>query len=321
MNRRGFIALLGGAAAWPLAGLAQEAGRVRRIGFLRVGEPPAAFIAGFRRGLREVGLVEYRDFIIEFALPQNTAQVPDAAAELVRRRVDILVASGTPSVLPARDAAGQIPVVFVATFDPVATGLVASLARPGGNITGMTSISGDVIAKRLQLVTELIPNPARIAILVRETSPTAAQYVRESQAAAQSMGIALTIKNARDATDLETMFLAVNGVSVLLVADDAEFTAQRFELARLGLKHRLPTVSGLKEMVQAGGLMAYGGSFAELYRRAASHVHKILQGTSPAELPVEQAIKFDLAINLNTAKALGLDIPPTLLARADEVIE
>jgi putative ABC transport system substrate-binding protein len=169
----------------------------------------------------------------------------------------------------------------------------------------------------LQLVTELIPNPARIAILVRETSPTAAQYVRESRAAAQSMGIALTIKNARDATDLDTMFLAVNGVSVLLVADDAEFTAQRFELARLRLKHRLPTVSGLKEMVQAGGLMAYGGSFAELYRRAASHVHKILQGTSPAELPVEQAIKFDLAINLNTAKALGLDIPPTLLARAD----
>jgi putative ABC transport system substrate-binding protein len=321
-SRREFITLLGGAAvAWPLTGLAQEAGRVRRIGFLRVGEPPAAFIDGFRRGLREVGLVEDRDFIIEFALPQNTAQVPDAAAELVRRRVDILVASGTPSVLPARDAAGQIPVVFVATFDPVATGLVASLARPGGNITGMTSISGDVIAKRLQLVTELIPNPARIAILVRETSPTAAQYVRESRAAAQSMGIALTIKNARDATDLDTMFLAVNGVSVLLVADDAEFTAQRFELARLRLKHRLPTVSGLKEMVQAGGLMAYGGSFAELYRRAASHVHKILQGTSPAELPVEQAIKFDLAINLNTAKALGLTVPLTLLARADEVIE
>ena len=171
MRRREFIALLGGAAAWPLAGLAQEAGRVRRIGFLRVGEPPAAFIDGFRRGLREVGLVEDRDFIIEFALPQNTAQVPDAAAELVRRRVDILVASGTPSVLPARDAAGQIPVVFVATFDPVATGLVASLARPGGNITGMTSISGDVIAKRLQLVTELIPNAARIAILVAKPAP------------------------------------------------------------------------------------------------------------------------------------------------------
>ena len=179
LKRREFIALLGGgaAAAWPIAGLAQEPTRVRRIGFLRVGEPPAAFIDGFRRGLREVGLVEGRDFVIEFALPQSTAQVPGAAAELVRRGVDILLASGTPSVLPARDAAGQIPVVFVATFDPVATGLVASLARPGGNITGMTSISGEVIAKRLQLVTELIPNVARIAILVRETSPTAARIL------------------------------------------------------------------------------------------------------------------------------------------------
>src|SRR5262249_10441333 len=222
VRRREFITLLGGAAVvWPLAGLAQEASKVRRIGFLRVGEPPAAFIDGFRRGLREVGLVEGRDFVIEFALPQSAAQVPSAAAELVRRRVDILLASGTPSVLPARDAASQIPVVFVATFDPVATGLVASLARPGGNITGLASSSGDVIAKRLQLVTELIPNPARIAIAVRETSPTAAQYVRESQAAARSMGIVLQIENARDASDLDAMFLAANGASVLLVADDA----------------------------------------------------------------------------------------------------
>jgi putative ABC transport system substrate-binding protein len=211
--------------------------------------------------------------------------------------------------------------VFVATFDPVATGLVASLARPGGNITGMTSISGEVIAQRMQLVTELIPNAARIAILVRQASPTTAQYVRESRAAAQGMGIALQIENAGDVNDLDAMFLAVNGASVLLVADDAEFTARRAELAQLGIKHRLPTVSGLKEMVEAGGLMAYGGSFAELYRRAASHVHKILQGMSPADLPVEQATKFELVLNLKTAKVLGLEVPPSLLARADEVIE
>src|SRR5215510_9170975 len=202
--RREFITLLGGAAAaWPLAARAQEPGKVKRIGFLRVGPPPASFIDGFRRGLRELGFVEGQHFAIEYSLAQSAAEMPAAAAELVRRRVDIIVASGTPSVLPARDAAGQIPVVFVGTFDPVATGLIASLARPGGNITGMTSISGDVIAKRLQLVTELIPNAARIAILVREASPTAAQYVRESQAAARGMGIALQIENARDANDLD----------------------------------------------------------------------------------------------------------------------
>jgi putative ABC transport system substrate-binding protein len=235
--------------------------------------------------------------------------------------VDILLASGTPSVLPARDAAVQIPVVFVATFDPVATGLVASLARPGGNITGLTSISGDVIAKRLQLVTELIPRPTRIAVLVRQSSPTAAQYVRESQAAAQNMGIALQIENARDANHLDAVFAAVKEANVLLVADDAEFTARRTELAHLAIKHRLATISGLKEMVEAGGLMAYGGSFAELYRRAASHVRKILQGMNPAEIPVEQPIKFELIINLMTAKAIGVTVPPTLLARADEVIE
>jgi putative ABC transport system substrate-binding protein len=227
---------------------------------LRVGEPPAAFIGGFRQTGRGPRL---RDRIRHLAERDAGAY---CSGRVGPRRVDILLASGTPSVLPARDAAGQIPVVFVATFDPVATGLVASLARPGGTTTGMTSISGDVIAKRLQLVTELIPNAAKIAILVRGASPTAAQYVRESQSAAWSMGIALQIENARDVTDLDAMFLAVSGASVLLVADDAEFTARRAELAQLGIKHRLPTVSGLKEMVEAGCLMAYGGSFAELYR-------------------------------------------------------
>ena len=172
MQRREFITLLGGAVvAWPIAARAEEAEKARRIGFLRVGSPPAAFIGGFRQGMREQGLVENQHFIIEYGLAQSAAQVPDAAAELVRRKVDIIVASGTPSVLPARNAAGQTPVVFVATLDPVATGLVASLASPGRNITGMTSISGDIIAKRLQLTKELLPNLTRIAILVREFEP------------------------------------------------------------------------------------------------------------------------------------------------------
>ena len=189
MRRREFIILLGcPLMARPIAALAQDIGKVRRIGLLRVGPPPAAFIDGFRRGLREQGLVEGQHFVIEYSLAPSATQVPDAAAQLVRRKVDIILASGTPSVFPARDAAGQIPVVFVATLDPVATGLVASLAKPGRNITGMTSISGDLIAKRLQLTRELLPNLTKIAVLVRQSSPTAAQYLEESRTAARSSG-------------------------------------------------------------------------------------------------------------------------------------
>ena len=321
MKRREFITLLGGAVvAWPRAGLAQEAGKVRRIGFLRVGEPPAAFIDGFRRGLREVGLVEGRDFVIEFALPQNTAQVPR------RDRTG-------PSPRGHSPGFGNTVGVAGAGRRGPNPGRVRGDLRSGGDRTcreprpaGRQHHRHDQHQRRCDSETiaagdRAHPEPARIAILVRETSPTAGQYLRESQAAARSMGISLQIENVRDVNDLDAMFLAVNGVSVLLVADDAEFTARRAELARLGLKHRLPTVSGLKEMVEAGGLMAYGGSFAELYRRAASHVHKILQGTSPADLPVEQPTKFELVMNLKTAKALGLEVPPSLLARADEVIE
>ena len=224
-------------------------------------------------------------------------------------------------MLPARDVAGQIPVVFVATLDPVATGLVASLARPGRNVTGMTSMSGDVIAKRLQLIRELLPNLTRIAILVRESSPTAAQYVHESQAAARNLGIELQTLIERNPNDFDDIFTAVLGANALVVADDAEFTAYRIQIAERALRIQLPTVSGLREMVEAGGLMAYGASFRELYRRAASHVQKILLGVSPSDLPVEQPIRFEFVLNIKTAKMLGLSIPQSLLARADEVIE
>src|SRR5438094_5093730 len=191
MQRREFITLLGGAAAWPVASLAQEVTKIRRIGFLRVGQPPPAFIENLRQGLRDLGLVEGQHFVFDYALAQSAAQMPSAASELVRRGIDLVVASGTPSVMPARDAADQTPVVFVATLDPVATGLVANLAKPGRNITGLTSISGDLIAKRLQMVTELLPGAGRIAVLVRDTSPTTNQYVEESRAAAKNLGIEL----------------------------------------------------------------------------------------------------------------------------------
>ncbi len=322
MRRREFIAAIGGmAVVWPSATRAQRPERMWRIGFLRVGPPPAAFINGFRQGLREQGLVEGQHFVIEYGLAQSASLIPDAAAELVGRKVDILVASGTPSAVPAKNAAGQTPVVFVATVDPVAAGLVDSLARPGHNITGTTSISGDLIAKRLQLIKELLPKLTTVAILVREFSPTAAQYVRESRMAALNLGIELQILAERDPKDIEGMFVAMRRTGALVVADDAEFTAQRVEIAELALRHQLPTISGLREMVEAGGLMAYGASFGELYRRAASQVSKILQGVNPANLPVEQPIKFELIVNLKSAKALGLQVPAALLGQADEVIE
>jgi len=320
MRRREFIISLA-MMATPLAALAQEPGKIRRIGFLRVGPPPPAFIESFRQGLRELGYLEGQHFIIEYGLAESVPQIPDAAAELVRRRVDIIVASGTPSVLPARDAASEIPVVFVATIDPVAAGLVASLARPDHNITGMTSISTDVIAKRLQMVRELLPKLTKVVLLVREPSPDTAQYVKESETAARNLGIELQVEIERDPKDLEGVFVAARGASALLVADDAEFTAHRALIAALALKNQLPIISGLRELAEAGGLMSYGPSFDELYRRAASHVYKILQGGSIADLPIEQPVKFDFVLNMRTAKALGLTIPPSLLALADEVIE
>jgi len=320
MRRRDFISALS-VTAWSLVAHAQPLKQMHRIGFLRVGPPPASFIDGFRQGLRELGYVEGQHYVIEYSLAQSAAHVPEAAAELVRRKVDIIVASGTPSVLPARDAAGQTPVVFVAAVDPVAAGLVASLARPGGNITGMTTISTDVIAKRLQMVRELIPKLTKVALLVRESSPDTAQYVKGSETAARNFGIELQVEIERDPKDLEGIFVAARGASALVVADDAEFTARRDQIAELALKNQLPIVCGLRELAEAGGLMAYGPSLDELYRRAANHVYKILQGANIADLPIEQPVKFDFVLNMRTAKALGLTIPASLLALADEVIE
>ena len=321
MKRREFITVLVSAAAWSLTADAQPLKQMHHIGFLRVGPPPASFIDGFRQGLREQGYIEGQHYVIEYSLAQSAAQIPEAAAELVRRKVDIIVASGTPSVLPARDAAGPTPVVFVAAIDPVAAGLVASLAQPVGNITGMTTISADVTAKRLQMVRQLLPKLTKIALLIRESSPDTAQYVKESETATRNLGIELQIEIERDPKDLEGVFVAVRGANALVVADDAEFTAHRAQIAELALKNQLPTVFGLREQAEAGGLMAYGPSFEELYRRAASHVYKILQGAKIADLPIEQPVKFEFVLNMRTAKALDLTIPPSLLALADEVIE
>jgi len=321
VRRRELIALLGGAAAWPLAAYGQKAGRIYRIGFLRVGPPPPTYIGGFREGLRERDLVEGEHFVIDFALAPSATQISEAAAELVRRMPDIIVAAGTPSVFPARDAAGGIPVVFVSTFDPVAAGLVTSLARPAGNVTGTTTISGDLVAKRLQLTKELLPSLAKVAILVRDSSPTTPQYLHESKEAARDLDLELQVLTEHHPNDLEKLFAAARGADALVVGDDTEFTTHRVRIAQLAINNKLPNVHGLREMVDAGGLVSYGASFHDLYRRAAIQVDKILHGAKPGDLPIEQPVKFELVLNTRTAKAIGLTIPPSLLARADEVIE
>jgi putative ABC transport system substrate-binding protein len=322
ISRRAFLATVtGGLLVAPRAAAAQQVGKVPRIGMLRFGPPPPSFIEPFRQGLRELGYVEGQSLIIEYGLARSVAQLPEVAAELVRLKVDVLVASGTPSVLPARNATRTIPVVFVAAIDPVATGVVASLARPGGNVTGVSAVHADLTAKRLQLLKEVLPKLLRIVFLVRAASPATAQYVKEAELAARTLGIQLQILTVRDPDDFEGAFSAAHGASALLQVDDAMLTAHRTRLADLALKNRLPTISGLSETVEAGGLMSYGPHYGDLYRRAATQVHKISRGAKPADLPVEQPTRFELVINLKTAKALGLTIPQPILARADQVIE
>jgi putative ABC transport system substrate-binding protein len=269
--------------------------------------------------LREQKLIEGQNVVIAWGLAESVAQLPDALAELVRLKVDVLVASGTSSVLLTR--AGAIPVVFVAAVDPVAMGLVASLARPGGMITGITAVAEELNGKRLQLLQQLIPNFSNAALLVRAGSPATAEHTKQAERAAQALGVRLRVVAARDYGELENAVSAAQNAQALIVADDTVFTTQRIRIAELALKNRLPTMYGHRDMVQAGGLMTYGPDYGDLYRRAAEQVQKILQGTKPSDLPVEQPTKFELVINLKTAKALGLSLPPMLLAQAQEVIE
>jgi putative tryptophan/tyrosine transport system substrate-binding protein len=307
MKRRDFLVFLGSSlVANPMAATGQKV-TPSRIGFLRVGPPPPTYIGGFREGLQEQGLVEGRDFVIEYALAQSAAQIPETAVQLARTQPDIIVAAGTPSVFPARDAAGRIPVVFVATFDPVETGLVPSLARP--------------VAKRMELIKEFFPAFTKVAILVRESSPTAPHYIQQSRFAAEKLGVELQVLTERQPADLEKLLVAARASDALVVGDDTEFTTLRTKIAELAISNKVPTIHGLREMVDAGGLIAYGASFHDLYRRAASQVKKILQGVKPGDLPIEQPAKFEFVVNVRTARALGLKLSPMLLARADEVIE
>lgn len=318
MRRREFISLLGGAVAWPTVARAQQP---HRVGFLRAGEPPQSFVEGFRRGLREQGLIEGQNTIIEWGLAPSVVELPNALAELIRLKVNVLLASGTASVLLTRNSAGTIPVVFVAAVDPVAWGLVPGLARPAGTITGITTVAEELNGKRLQLLQDLIPKLSTVAFLVRADSPATAEHTKLAERASRTLGLQLNVIGARDESDLEKAFDAVQGAGALLVADDSVFTAHRTMIAELALKNKLPTMYGHRDMVLAGGLMTYGPDYGDLYRHAAEHVSKILKGAKPSDLPVEQPTKFEFIFNMRTAKALGLTIPPLLQALAVEVIE
>ena len=326
MRRRKFITLLGGAAAaWPLAARAQQPGKLPRIGFLGFGlaSADADRIEALRTGLRELGYVEGQNIVIEFRWTERIDQLPELAAELVRMNVDLIFAPSSTQVEAARQATKTIPIVFANHADPVGVGHVASLAHPGGNITGLSVLLTDLVAKQLEILKEAVPQATQIGVLFSPTAPSHRPALQALETAGQTLGVQLHLIPVRTAEDFDGAFAMMTrervGGSLVVVAPI--FFSHRTRVAEHALEHRLPGMFGGKESVEAGGLMSYYSNLNDMARRAAVYIDKILKGVKPADLPVEQASKYELIINLKTARALGLAISPTLLARADEVIE
>ena len=327
MDRRRFISgVTLSLLAAPLAAQAQQAGKVYRVGFL--GNSTAALEANlvgpFREGLRDLGYVEGRNILIEYRWAEGQYErFPTLIAELIALKVDVIVTAGTPASLAVKKAATSIPLVMVAVGDPIGTGLVASLARPGGNITGLTSIAAELEGKRLELLSEVIPKLSYIAVLWNPASPFSVVAEKEVQAAAQVLRIKVQSLGVRAAEELENAFAAIirERPGALLVLADRLFLHNRARIVDFEAKHRLPGVYAYPELVEAGGLMSFGPSYPGMHRRAAYYVDKILKGAKPADLPVEQPATFNLVINLKAAKALGLTIPQSVLLRATEVIQ
>jgi ABC-type uncharacterized transport system substrate-binding protein len=325
LKRREFIALLGGAAVvWPLTARAQQLAKLPTIGFL--GATTASFqsqhIAAFVRRLRELGWIEGHTVAIEYrwaeGRPERFAEI---ATEFVRLKVDVIVTLGG-AVLAAKQATSVIPIVFASAGDPVGGGLVASLARPGGNVTGLSIQAPDLAGKRLELLREIFPDVRRLAIIGNVEYAATVLEMGEAQAAARTLGLEVVRSEIRRAEDIAPVFEALKGgADALYVVGDLLVNTNRARIRTLAMGARLPAIYNAKEHVEAGGLMSYGPNYPDLYRRAAEYVDKILRGAKPGDIPVEQPTKFDLVINLTTAKALGLTVPPLLLARADEVIE
>ncbi len=324
MDRRAFIlATTGGLLAAPLAE-GQQLGRVPRIGVLAPGSPPLEHFDAFRKGLRELGYAEGQTIILESRWDEgNTARHASMVADLIRLKVDIIVAGTTPTALAARKATRTIPIVMAAIADPVGAGLVTSLARPGGNITGMSLISAELSGKRIGILKEAMPSISRIAVLWNPMNPNTVGLLHDTKGASQSLGIQVQVLEVRNGAEIDAAFQSAlkGGAQALVTVQDALFTLQRARIAELARKRRIPTMSGESGFAAAGGIMNYGPNIADPWRHAATFVDKILKGAKPGDLPVEQPEKFELVINLKTAKALGLTIPPSLLARADQVIE
>ena len=299
-----------------------QAGKVYRIGFLRAGQPPESYLDGLQQGLRERGYIYGQNVVVEIrATDGSVDQLPQLAEELVRLKVDVILASAAPAAMAVRRATASVPIVFVGVVDPVGLGLVPSLGRPGGNITGLTTTSADLAGKRLELLRAAVPNLRRVSVLWHPANPTNPIQLKGAQAAARALGVQLESVSIQGPNDFDSVGKAVRGADGLLFLESPLFTTHRARLAELAARSRLPAIYGQREYVEVGGLMSYGTDFQDLYRRAASSVDKILRGAKPANLPVEQPTKFDFVMNLRTARALGLTIPSSLLVRADQVIE
>jgi ABC-type uncharacterized transport system substrate-binding protein len=327
MKRREFITLLGGAAAaWPLAARAQQPA-MPVVGFLDPRSPDAISerLRGFRQGLKETGYVEGENVAIVYRFAENqTDRLPELAADLVRRQVAVIATAGEHVALVAKAATTTVPIVFIASQDPVKLGFVVSLSRPGGNMTGVNFFSTELVAKRLELLRALVPAVTRIAVIVNPSNPaTGESTVEDAHAAARAMDLQIQVHNAETRQDIDAVFAAFvrERPDALLVASDTFFSSRRVQLVNLATRHGIPTAFPNREHTEIGGLMSYGSSIVDAWRQAGIHTGRILKGDRPADLPVVQASKFELVINHQTARMLGLTVPTSLLATADEVIE
>jgi putative tryptophan/tyrosine transport system substrate-binding protein len=325
IGRRKFLATLGGAAAgWPLAARAQQPRKVWRLGVLQPAAPPEPLVDVTRQRLRELGYLEGRNVVLEYRWAEGKLdRLTDLATELVGLKVDVITTMSTPAALAARSATGTIPIVFTGVGDPVGAGVVSSLARPSGNATGISLLATELSAKRLEILREIVPGTSRVAMLWNDTNPGMVLRAQEARDAAPKLGVTVQSIGVHDLISFEAAFAAIKSwrADALLTLVDPFTRMHRTQIVDFAARERLPAIYEARQFVDSGGLLSYGPNLAAIQRRAAEYIDRILEGAKPADLPVEQPTKFELVINLKTARALGLDVPPTLLARADEVIE